>query len=110
MAFLNQLRQRFPDKHLAIILDNSSIHKSKKVKKYLQRHPEVHLFNLPTYSPEYNPVERFWNWLKPRVYGFTSIGGKTELLSRFRKYIWHYNEGRLVKPIVFKLETYINLL
>jgi len=76
----------------------------------LQRHPEVHLFNLPTYSPEYNPVERLWNWLKPKIYGFTSVGGKSELLSRFRKYIWHYNEGSLVKPINFKLETYADIL
>src|SRR6056297_1629200 len=65
--FLTQLRQHNPGKKLLIIIDNASIHKSKKVKKYLSRHDRIRLFCLPTYSPEYNPVEIFWKWIKPKV-------------------------------------------
>ena len=95
---------------MAIILDNYSIHKSKKVKKYLSHFPCIHLYYLPKYSPEYNPVERIWGWIKPKVYGFSAVGGVDELLKRFRKHIWHYNEGKLIKPIQLKLETYQTLL
>jgi len=42
--FLTQLRQRFTGKDIVIILDNSSIHKSKKVCEYLNRFPHIHLF------------------------------------------------------------------
>lgn len=57
--FLTQLRQKTPEKQIVIILDNASIHKSKKVKRFLKRHTNIHLLYLPTYSPEYNPVELF---------------------------------------------------
>ncbi|MBP9561542.1 MAG: transposase [Syntrophorhabdaceae bacterium] len=53
-----------------IILDNFSIHTSRKVKRYLKRFPQIHLFFLPTYSPEYNPLERIWGWMKTKIYGF----------------------------------------
>ncbi|MBC2715160.1 MAG: hypothetical protein HF978_07625 [Desulfobacteraceae bacterium] len=99
ILFLTQHHQRFAGKTLAIILDNSSIHASRKVKRYLQRFPRIHLFFLPTYSPEYNPVERIWGWMKTKVYGFTAFGGINELIRRFRKLCWHFNMGRLVKPI-----------
>jgi len=91
-------------------LDNATIHKSKKVKKYLKRHKTIHLFYLPPYSPEYNPVELFWKWIKPKVYGFSAFGGIEELINRFRKYVWHFNNGRIVSPIKFKLETYKDIL
>jgi transposase len=72
MAFLNQMRLNFPGKRLLIILDNSSVHKNKRVKAFLKRHPEMRLFCLPTYSPEYNPVEKIWWWLKPKIYLITN--------------------------------------
>jgi transposase len=104
------LRQRNPGKEIVIILDNASIHKSKKVKKYLERHPSIHLFYLPTYSPEYNPVELFWKWIKPKVYGFAPLGGIQELVRRFRKYVWHYNNEFMINPINLNFEAYKDLL
>jgi len=104
------MQQRTPGKQIVIILDNASIHRSKKTKKYLERHKNIHLFYLPPYSPEYNPVEIFWRWIKPKVYGFTALGGIEELISRFRKFVWNYNEKRLVNPIRFEIETYADIL
>jgi len=70
LQFLTQLNQRTSNKQIVIILDNASIHRSKKTKEFLRRHKNIHLFYLPPYSPEYNPVEMFWRWIKPKVYGF----------------------------------------
>jgi len=108
--FLTQLKQRTPDKEIIIILDNASIHKSKKTKEFLQRHTNIHLLHLPTYSPEYNPVEIFWRWIKPKVYGFSALGGLQELVSRFRKHVWHYNEKRLPNSISFNFKAYADIL
>lgn len=108
--FLTQLRQRTPKKQIAIIPDNTSIHKSRKVKRYLKRHQNIHLFYLPTYSPEYNPVELFWKWIKPKIYGFSALGGIEELISKFRKLVWHYNKGTLHRPIRFNFKAYEKLL
>lgn len=109
-CFLTQLRQRTPDREIIIILDNASIHKSKKIKQYVAQHKNIHLFYLPPYSPEYNPVELFWRWIKPKIYGVTAIGGVEELVSRFRKLVWHFNNNRLLKPIKFNLKAYKDIL
>jgi hypothetical protein len=71
----------------------------------------MRLFCLPTYSPEYNPVEKIWWWLKPKVYGLFALGGGlNELLSRIRKLVWHFNEQALVAPIDLKLHAYKKII
>jgi len=57
LKFLTQLRQRTPNKQVAIIPDNASLYRSKKTKEFLKHHKNIHLFYLPPYSPKYNPVE-----------------------------------------------------
>lgn len=100
IQFLHQLRQRFPGTQLHLILDNASYHKSKKVNAFLERYPEVRLHFLLPYSPEYNPTEQVWRWLKPRLHGASIItGGINELLGRLRRYMWHWREGRLANPL-----------
>ena len=51
-------------------------------------------------------MELFWKWIKPKVYGFSALGGITELVSRFRKLVWHYNRGKLHHPIKFNFKAY----
>lgn len=110
ILFLHQLHQSNRDKKLIIILDNGSIHKSKKVQAFVKKHAWVELFFLPPYSPEYNPIERFWHWLKQTVYGCKSFTTMEELLQQVRKLIWHYHEGRTVSKINFNYDAYADLL
>lgn len=100
IEFLHQLRTHAKGKTLILILDNASIHKAKIVKKFLQRHGDIKLIYLPTYSPEYNPTEQVWRWLKPLVHAAKTInGGIKELLKRMRKIMWAERNGRMVKPL-----------
>jgi putative transposase len=46
-----------------LLLDNSSVHTSKLVKDTLAELQIKHLF-LPRYSPDFNPIELFWAWMK----------------------------------------------
>lgn len=110
LSFLTQLRQKDPEKQIIIIPDNSSIHKSGKVKRYLERHKNIHLFHLPPYSPEYNPVELFRKWIKPKVYGFSASGGISELISGFGKLVRNYNNGKHYRPIKFNFKVYKKIL
>ncbi len=75
------MRQNFPKKNIIIILDNASIHKSKLVIEYLKRWPQIHLYYLPPYSPEYNPVELIWKWIKPKVHGFSPCRGLLDMVN-----------------------------
>lgn len=110
IAFLHQLHQSFPDQLLVVILDNCSIHKSKKVKTFVAKTAWLELEHLAPYSPEYNPIERFWHWLKRKVYGGKSYKTIDEIVSTIRKLIWHYNEGRLITTIRFNFTAYAELL
>lgn len=110
IAFLHQLHQSFPGQLLVLILDNCSIHRSKKVKAFVAKTPWLELQPLAPYSPEYNPIERFWLWLKRKLYGCKSYKTMDEIMVKIRKLIWHYNEGRLVTTIRFNFTAYAELL
>jgi transposase len=110
IAFLHQLHQNFPEQLLVLILDNGSIHKSKKVQAFVAKAEWLELEHLAPYRPEYNPIERFWHWLKRKVYGCKSYKTIDGLISKIRKLIWHYNEGRLLTTIRFNLRAYVEIL
>lgn len=94
-----------------MILDNASIHKSKTIKDFARRHPDVKLFHLATYSPEYNPVEQVWKWLKPLVHAAKTInGGIRELLGRMRRIMWARVHGRLGNPLNIGLGIWKSLI
>lgn len=64
------------NKETVVILDNSSVHKSRKVKECLERWKErgLHIFYLPPYSPHLNIAETLWRilkgkWIQPHHYG-----------------------------------------
>ena len=46
-----------------IVMDNASFHKSAKIKELIEE-AGCDLLFLPPYSPDLNPIERFWSWLK----------------------------------------------
>lgn len=110
IAFLHQLHQSFPAQLLVLILDNCSIHHSKQVKAFVAKTPWLQLEPLAPYSPEYNPIERFWHWLKRKIYGLKSYPTMDELVAKIRTLLWHYNEGRLVTTIRFNFSAYVRLL
>jgi len=49
-----------PDEHAVLVLDNAGWH----VAKALVVPSNVTLLHLPPYSPELNPAERLWWWLR----------------------------------------------
>ena len=60
------VRKYYGDKPIAYLIDNASWHKTKKVREYCEENNIILLF-LPPYSPEYNPIERVWGFLKSKV-------------------------------------------
>jgi len=59
------LVQCFPDDKVILVLDNASYHKSKAtLATFSLFEPRVRVVWLPKYSPDLNPIERFWRHLK----------------------------------------------
>lgn len=60
------VRKHYGDRPIVYLIDNAPWHKTKKVQEYCEENNITLLF-LPPYSPEYNPIERVWSFLKSKV-------------------------------------------
>ena len=49
-----------------IVMDNASFHRKKQLFEIADRFGFTLIF-LPPYSPELNPIEKFWAWLKKNL-------------------------------------------
>ncbi|MCM3738636.1 transposase, partial [Bacillus cytotoxicus] len=66
--FLSYVLKQYEDKFVVMVTDNARIHKSKLVQDFLHEQKERLMFvYLPPYSPNLNPIERLWKWLKQQV-------------------------------------------
>jgi transposase len=67
IRFFKKIEEAYSDKKtIHIFLDNAPYHRNKKVKEYLEN-SKIILHFLPPYSPNLNPIERLWKWMKERV-------------------------------------------
>ena len=66
--FLDEIRREHPSFY--IVLDNTSYHKSRSVREYVDSTGGgVELEFLPPYTPQLNPIETVWRDLKRRLAG-----------------------------------------
>ena len=64
VEFLEYLMAKVPGAW-TVVWDRSNIHsRSKVVKAWLARHPEVTAEDFPSYAPDANPDEWVWSWAK----------------------------------------------
>lgn len=72
--FLAKLRAAYPGP-LIVIWDNSPAHRGEALREYL-RTPglDLQLVALPPYSPDYNPDELVWKWIREEVTANTCFG------------------------------------
>lgn len=64
VRFFRSLRRAIRRKWV-LILDRWSVHKSRTVRQYLERHQRtIRVEWLPAYAPELNPAEQVWNHSK----------------------------------------------
>jgi len=59
-VFLKELAKTCPDDEIILVMDGAGWHRSKD----LLIPPSIDIVYLPPYSPELNPVERFWEHIK----------------------------------------------
>jgi len=53
-------------KETVVVIDNASIHTSNKFKAMIEKWESqgLKIFNLPPYSPQLNPIEMLWKFMK----------------------------------------------
>lgn len=74
VAFLKQLRAKYPGL-LIVIWDNGPAHRGEAMRTYLKTaNLQLRLVALPAYSPDFNPDEAIWEWVREEVTANTCFG------------------------------------
>ena len=95
LKFLKKLYRLHPKKHLHIIADNLSVHKSQDVKEWLERKKRITMHYTPTYSSWLNQVEIWFNILSKDVLKGGVWHSKQQLVDQLTEYIETYNKTRM---------------
>jgi transposase len=79
VAFLRQLRANHTES-LIVIWDNGPAHGGDAMRTYLTT-PDLglRLVRLPAYSPDFNPDEAIWGWIREEVTANTCFGTKAKV-------------------------------
>ena len=52
-------------KYIILIQDGARYHTSKAMKEFFEKHADrLTVYQLPSYSPDYNPIEKLWKKIK----------------------------------------------
>lgn len=93
LAFLQKIESAYPTKNrIHVFCDNASYYKNKAVVAYLN-HSKIQLHFLPPYSPNLNPIERLWKWMRERV-----------------MYNVYYEDFEIFKSSIFSFLDYVSNL
>lgn len=87
ILFLKQLIKNSEHK-IYLIMDNYSVHKTNKVKEWIERHKDkIAVYYLPTYSPELNPDELLNQDVKTNVVGKLRASNAHELKENVKSHL-----------------------
>lgn len=65
IEFLKQIQKHHPHRKVIIIEDRAPAHKAKKVDEFIKENKtKLAVYRIPPYSPELNPDEHVWAYLK----------------------------------------------
>jgi transposase len=67
ILFFKKIEAAYPTKNkVHVFCDNARYYRNKYVREYLKT-SKIKLHFLPPYSPNLNPIERLWKWMKERT-------------------------------------------
>jgi transposase len=67
IKFFRKIEEAYPNKaKIHVFCDNARYYRNKAVTEHLST-SRIDLHFLPSYSPNLNPIERLWKWMKERV-------------------------------------------
>lgn len=64
ILFLKQMLDHHPRRHLVVVMDQAKPHTANDVKTFIEAQKRLHVFYLPSRSPNLNPDEKVWRHLK----------------------------------------------
>lgn len=87
---------------VVLLIDNAPWHRGKLIDEALEENPHLEFKRLPSYSPQLNPIERFWKKLRRRATHNRLFDAISDLKSSVR------NSLRYFQTVKARLLTMIN--
>ena len=81
------LHQVYPDKHVYIILDGWSAHRSNAFYAYVDLQPRLHIVPLPTCCSWMNPIERIFSRIQRDVLNNSDFSNPIQVMDIISSYI-----------------------
>ena len=110
--FLKILNEKYPEGDtIQVILDNHTVHTSKKVKQYLETIPGRFVFIFtPKHGSWLNMIEGFFGKMTRQMLRGIRVATKQELIDRIYKYFDEVNETPVVYHWKYKMEDFGSLI
>lgn len=89
---------------IIIYVDNARFHHAKILKEFLEAHTELEIRYLPAYSPDLNPVERVWWYMRKSITHNRYLSSLKERIAKF----WRLFSNCLVPNQILKNICVIN--
>lgn len=106
--FLKILNERYPEGDtIQVILDNHSVHTSKKVKQFLSTIPGRFVFIFtPKHGSWLNMIEGFFGKMTRQMLRGIRVSSKEELVERIYKYFDEVNETSVVYHWKYRMDEF----
>lgn len=66
--FLIAVAALYPNQKVVMVVDNVRYHHAKRLKPILEKYKHrIELVYLPSYSPDLNPIERIWWYMRKKI-------------------------------------------
>lgn len=104
IQFLNLLLNKI-NGEITLVMDNHPSHHSGRVQRFLDINPRINTLFLPKYSPDFNPKENFWNYLRKKFLNNKVFKTVEEMAREVKKFI-----RKIPRNIVKKICSYKYLL
>lgn len=99
--FLKKIIHEYKGKKVIMILDNVRYHHAKRLKQFLENHKDrIELLFLPPYSPDLNPMERIWWYMRKKITHNRYVLSLKERIGLFWKMFSHFTiENKICKDL-----------
>lgn len=101
LAFLKRLLRAHRYERVLLVWDRAAVHRTKAIRIWLAKHPNVEVCDLPPYCADINPIEHFWGLLRRQVTDNHMFSGLPELTAAIRRFFcgWRLTKR---KPRLFR--------
>lgn len=88
---------------IIMVVDNVRFHHAKLLKKWRFKNPKLELVYLPPYSPELNPIERAWWYIRKKMTHNRHVQSMDQRLIAFWRIFSHFQQPNSELLKVFEI-------